>query len=43
MEPNCHRCAAGTFVIFEDKPWCRAHFLAEVEARDATTQAVRTN
>jgi hypothetical protein len=35
MEATCHRCGSATFVIFEDKPWCRAHFLAEVEQREA--------
>ena len=37
MEPTCHRCTEATFVIFEDTPWCRAHFLAEVEQREAPT------
>ncbi|HEU5269379.1 MAG TPA: hypothetical protein VFU36_05585 [Jatrophihabitans sp.] len=36
MEPTCHRCDSATFVIFEDKPWCRAHFLAEVAQREAS-------
>lgn len=35
MEKTCHRCSTDTFVIFEDKPWCRAHFLAEVQQREA--------
>lgn len=34
MERTCHLCTAGTFVIFEDRPWCRTHFLAELEQRE---------
>jgi len=41
MEPTCHRCGERTFVIFEDKPWCRAHFLAEVEQREEPAGAGR--
>lgn len=41
MEPTCHRCSERTFVIFEDKPWCRAHFLAEVGQRAEPAVAER--
>jgi hypothetical protein len=29
-EPQCHKCGARTFVMFERLPWCRRCFLARV-------------
>jgi hypothetical protein len=30
-QPECHRCGARTFVMFERLPWCRRCFLVKVE------------
>ena len=32
-ETCCH-CTVKTFVIFDGQPWCREHFLAEVDERE---------
>jgi hypothetical protein len=34
MEPTCHRCTDKTWVIFEARPWCRQHFVDDVNQRD---------
>lgn len=38
-DPQCHQCPGKTFVIFEELPWCKRHFLDRVGERETARQA----